>query len=214
MDLIYTDSKGIESGIFSKFSLDFDCTDTKDFKITVGYDTEHLLVGGCRCYIDDTEYGGIIDSVEVMTDEKQINYYGRNFRAILENKIIMPKSGESARKVKGNLTDITNSLLNELSIDGVFTCDFVEISTDGFYFENYCNLYDGLVSLAYKLKKVISLKAKRDKIHINYIDRIDYSDEMEYTGNNIGFRLKKCYNSVNHLVCRLVLEKRTRWDID
>ena len=33
------------------------------------------------------------------------------------------------------------------------------------------------------------------------MDRIDYSDEMEYCQDDIGFRIKRCYNDVNHLIC-------------
>ena len=48
MDVIYTDSKGNESGVLHKFNIDFDCTDTKDFEITVGRFDSQILSGGCR----------------------------------------------------------------------------------------------------------------------------------------------------------------------
>ena len=57
------------------------------------------------------------------------------------------------------------------------------------------------MKLAYVNKKVIALTCHRDYVHITYMDRIDYSDEMEYCQDDIGFRIKRCYNDVNHLIC-------------
>ena len=201
MDVIYTDSKGNESGVLHKFNIDFDCTDTKDFEITVGRFDSQILSGGCRWYIDGTEYGGIVDSLEVLTDSNEIKYNGRNFRSVLSKKIISPPPGRDYKTVSGSLTKITNDLLKELGLSALFICDEANIKSNTFSFDRYCTLYDGLVKLAYVNKKVIALTCHRDYVHISYMDRIDYSDEMEYCQDDIGFRIKRCYNDVNHLIC-------------
>lgn len=200
MDVIYTNAGRIDDGTLKEYEIDFDTVDEMDFVITVGLDN-HKLTGGSMWYIDDTEYGGIVDTVEVITASNTIQYSGRNFRGMLNSKVIEPPSGQDYKTVKGNIGDITNQILEEYGLSGCFIADETNTEIESYSFNRYTRLYDGLVAMAYKCSKVIQLNVVHGMVHIAYSDRIDYSEEMEYCQDDITFRIKVNYNAVNHLIC-------------
>ena len=201
MDVVCVSAKGMENGCLRNYSIDFDTTDTMDFEISVSINNRELLEGKGMWYIEDTEYGGIVDSIEVVTEDNKLLYTGRNFRAILASKIVQPYQNEDYRIVSGNLDKISNVFVKECGLSGIFTVDAVNAEIKMFQIPRYITLYDTLVAVAYSCGKIIGFRAKRDKIHIFFSDRIDYSSEMEYCQDNINFRIKKYYNTVNHLIC-------------
>jgi hypothetical protein len=44
-------------------------------------------------------------------------------------------------------------------------------------------------------------ETRLDTVTISFEERIDYSQDYEYTNDNIRFRITKGYNMVNHLIC-------------
>ena len=73
--LIYTDADRVEQGYLRNFSADVDVAKDKDFEITVARDN-NILRGGSWWYISNTEYGGIVDNVGVVTADREIRYTG------------------------------------------------------------------------------------------------------------------------------------------
>jgi len=202
LDVIYTDVNRIDKGVLHSFSIDYDATETKDFVITVGMDND-VMQGGCWWYVDGTEYGGIVDSKEIVTSENTINYKGRNFRAILESKVIQPPTGTDYKIVYGNLATVVNGLLNDAGIGDIFVFDKSNINISSFQFARYTDLYSGIVAMASSVGKYIALKyrEKDRKIHIQFEDGIDYTNEKEYNQDDVSFRIEQHYRSVNHLIC-------------
>ena len=100
MDLIYADHQMNEIGVLKHFEADFDTTAEKDFEIIVGIENNEMLLAGYYWYIEDTEYGGIIDRINVVTSDNEIKYSGRNFRGMLTKKIISPPAGQSYKTVR------------------------------------------------------------------------------------------------------------------
>lgn len=200
MDVNYTNAKKIDDGVLKCFEIDFDTVDKKDFMITVGIDN-HVLTGGSIWYIEDTEYGGMVDDVEVITTSNTIQYSGRNFRAILSSKILLPSQGMDYKTVVGNIADITNNLLKECGLSQYFVADTSNIVVTGYAFDRFTSLYDGLVKMAYKNGKIVHLNVHKGIVHIIYKDRVDYSEEMEYCQDDTAFKIKKNFIGVNHLIC-------------
>lgn len=209
MDVIWTDSNRMDLGVLSDFSIDFDTVKTMDFAWTetLKKDTHG---GGTYWYIPGTEYGGIVDDVEIVKESGTLTYAGRNWRGMLSSKIISPPAGQDYKTVSGNLCGIAQSLIAECGVDGLFSAGKADLTISSCQFERYTDLYSGLVKLAYQCGKVLaftSVQKKRgtesrlDKVVISFIDRIDYSTDVEYTGHDINFRIKKGYNMVNHLIC-------------
>lgn len=209
MDVIYTDPNRIDQGVLQDFSIDFDTTDTMDYVLTLSI-KKNILTGGCWWYIQDTEYAGIVDSMEVNTEDKTIKYSGRNARGFLTGKIICPAAGQDYKIVSGSLCDIAQKLIQEAGIQDLYTIAPNNIQVTSFQFGRYVNLYEGLTDLAYSCGKVVSLRCQTKqngkecrlgRILISFADRLDYSKDIEFTSGNINFRIKKGLKTVNHLIC-------------
>lgn len=200
MDVVYTNQYKTEEGVLKDYDIDYDTIDKKDFVIAVGTNN-NVLTGGSIWYINDTEYGGIVDDIEVITSSSTIQYSGRNFRGILCSKYIMPPVGMDYRTVQGNIADITNELIRECGIQQLFHAVSGNVNISGYSFERYVSLYDGLVKMAYQAGKIIRLNVCNGVVYITYEDRIDYSEEMEYCQDDIAFKIKKSFCNVNHLIC-------------
>ena len=200
MDVNYTNAKKVDDGVLKQFEIDFDTVDKKDFVITVGIDN-HVLTGGSLWYIENTEYGGIVDDVEVITSSNTIQYSGRNFRALLSSKILLPPLGIDYKTVNGNIATITNHLLKECGLDQFFVADVSNIEIASYSFDRFTSLYDGLVKMAYRAGKILHLNVSAGIVHIFYKDRVDYSEEMEYCQDDTAFKIKKNFIGVNHLIC-------------
>lgn len=209
MDVIYTDTNRTDQGIIQGFQIDFDTTKTMDYELAVGIEN-NIMTGGCYWYIDGTEYGGVVDSMTIITESSELRYTGSSFRGILSKKIISPPAGEDYKTVSGNITDVVGSLLEEAALKDLFTAGLCNITVSSYRFKRYISLYEGLTDLAYQYNKVLSLECRSgkkenerrlDRVVISFIDRIDYSDEKEYGNNDLQFRITKGYSTVNHLIC-------------
>lgn len=209
MDVTYTDPNRTDCGILRDFRIDFDTADTMDHVVTMGID-RHILTGGSYWYIDGTEYGGIVDQMEIVTQKRQVRYSGRSFRGLLCSKIIEPPAGEDHRTASGSLSDIAEELLEDTEMQDLFSVASCRIMVDSYQFKRYASLYDGLLDLAFHCGRVIALRChmgkngretRLDTVTISFEERIDYSQDYEYTNDNIRFRITKGYNMVNHLIC-------------
>ena len=201
MDLIYADHQMNEIGVLKHFEADFDTTAEKDFEIIVGIETNEMLSAGYYWYIEDTEYGGIIDRINVVTSDNEIKYSGRNFRGMLTKKIISPPAGQSYKTVSGNLSDIVSALISDAEFQDIFIVESCPDSVSSFKFDRYTDLYSGIVKLLASVGKLLELNIKDGKVHLSFRDAVDYSDENEYGQHDMNFNITKTYNNVNHLIC-------------
>lgn len=206
MDVIYTDKNGTEQGVLQNFSIDLDTANQMNFEITVGMDN-HVMTGGSLWYIEGTEYGGMIDSIEVVTEEDAVKYHGRSFRGMLAKKVISPPPGEDYKIVSGNMHDIINGMLADAGIAEDFVAAKSNCTLASFQFARYITLYEGLLKLANACKKVLAITVQRDKETnkakkvISFSERINYADEKEYNQDDLMFRITKSYIGINHLIC-------------
>lgn len=200
MDVIYTDKNRIEQGVIQKFEIDFDTTNTKDFQIIAGLNN-HVLQGGYWWYIEGTEYGGQVDEYEVLTKSNEINYTGRNFRGILKSKIIQPPSGENYKIVSGNMQDVINGLLTDVLMQNIFIADVSDIVVSSYKFNRYIDLYEGICAIATSHGVIPAFTVRDGKVHISFYPPTDYSNENEYSQDDLQFSIKKTFANVNHLIC-------------
>lgn len=200
MDVIYTDSNRIEKGVLHDFDIDFDTTGEMDFEMTTALGND-VPAGGSWWYIEGTEYGGIIKDVAINTENSSMIFTGPNFRGKLCTKVIEPPSGHDYKIVSGNLADIVKTLLEEAELQDIYTVGKSGIVVTNYQFNRYCNLYDGIVKLLAAHGKLLSLKVVRGKVKLYFTDSVDYSNENEFTGKDLKFKVTKTYTSVNHLIC-------------
>lgn len=205
MDLIYMSQDLTELGILQHYTLDLDIANDKDFEIKT-LDDETLLEGGYWWYIDGTEYGGRIDKVEHDTKAKTVIYTGRNWRGLLNSKIIEPSSGSAYAYAEGSVADSINVLLDALDFKDLFQVDeeITTIETPLYQFARYCTLYDGIVAMleAINCKMRLKFDAVEKKCIISCGLIVDHSDYLNYiSANSLNFKVSQRKCGVNHLVC-------------
>ena len=97
MDLIYTNANREDIGVLRDYELDLAFgADENNFECRIQAQS-HCCEDGSLLYIDGTEYGGIVDSVGSITEDKEVIYSGRTWHGILASKVIMPlQEGEES----------------------------------------------------------------------------------------------------------------------
>ena len=203
MDLIYMDETREEIGVLQHYILDFDVAKEKDFELST-LDDEILLKAGYWWYIDGTEYGGRIDKVQHDTKRKTVIYSGRNWRGLLNSKLIEPPTGSAYRYADGDIGETIQTLLEVCEFDDLFTSEAVDITTANFQYPRYCTVYEGIIALlsSNNCKLLLSYDAveQRCRIDVSYI--ADHSDYLTYiSDNSLNYVVSQRKNIVNHLVC-------------
>lgn len=202
MDLIYTNADRFPLGQLESFDLDFDTNYDKDFELTV---SEYILQRGDWIYIPGTEYGGVIDSVRVNTESSEVVYSGRNFRGILEGKVLTVPDGWPVLSVSGNIDDIINTLFSVAGLDSLYVCNHTDaVGPVDFSFEPFCSLYDGITALAasINLKLTYRFNVETQKVEVTPLLIENHTDYLTYCrDNSIEMSIEENSQAVNHVVC-------------
>ncbi len=204
MVLIYANHNRLALGELSSFDLDFDAAEEKNFELTID---EALLSKNDWIFIPNTEIGGIIDSVIVNSSDNAVKYKGRNFRGILNDKIITVPEGQSYVSAQGDISAAINDLISEAGLSSEFYClasDVDDVSTTVDYqFTPFCTLYDGIIELANSInfKLIFTFNASNKRVEITPALQENYTDFLTYTKNNsIDFDIEDNVAAVNHLI--------------
>lgn len=200
VEVYYTDSNFNELGILKHEYMDIDIAGTMDFNLEFPIGKHLNLERNAMWFIDGTEYAGIIDKKEVITDNGIVRYNGRNLRGILNSKIIEPSAGEDYLILDGNISNIINKLLLQFGLD-MFTCTVSADKIKSYQVPRYITLYELILKLCYLSEKMLSLTYHNKKVYISLVSRIDYTDYIINSKNSINFNIALSLNNVNHLIC-------------
>lgn len=198
--LIYTDANMVEQGYLKHFSADVDVANDKDFEITVAQDN-NILQGGSWWYINDTEYGGIVDNVGVVTADREIKYTGRNLRGILCDKIIEPPQSEDYRVVSGDAVTVINKLIEDAGLSSIYRMAGESWSISSFQFNRYVTLYDGICALLNAKNKVLRLVISDGMVTMYCADPHDHTEDRDCMRPEINYNITQIKNRYNHLIC-------------
>ena len=217
MDIILADGGVVEQGvIYTDYSLDFDTTDTMDYKLTATRAIYDKLSTATYLYIPGTEYGGIIDSITHNTSDDSIIASGRSFRGLLNSKIIAPDSEQDYKVVSGNLAEILDSILAENNLDYLYMIDpaLTWITLNNYQIARYCSVLYLLNALESKtgLSLYLAWSAKYHKVVITYRQPIDWTSKSLYVQADIT--TTKTSHKVNHLICLGSGELKDRMRVD
>lgn len=217
MDIILANKALAEQGvIYTDYSLDFDTTNTMDYKLTATRAIYNKLSTATYLYIPGTEYGGIIDSITHNTSDDSIVASGRSFRGLLNSKIITPDSGQDYKVVSGNLAEILDSILVENNLDYLYMIDpnLTWITLSNYQIARYCSVLYLLNALESKtgLSLYLAWSAKYHKVIITYRQPIDWTSKSLYVQADIT--TTKTSHKVNHLVCLGSGELKDRMRVD
>ena len=212
MGMIVTDENRKELGFVSEnVKLDIDIGDTDDFVLTLNlndWDKSKYWFGHC-IYIPNTEYGGMIEKLEVKTESSELLFSGYTWRGLLKQKIVEPPPGQSHLILN---QDLNISIMQVVSnqFDGLImgTSDPAGITLHNWKVDRYTTVYDAIMKFlnAYDYRLNIEYVTDEDTItgyvFLKAAPVKDWSEELEYSQDNrIHFDIVDARNGINHLIC-------------
>lgn len=202
MDLIYTNDKKIDQGVLKAYALDLSYgTEENNFIMTLGK-SEAQLEYGAFIYIENTEYGGIIDGKKASTGGDIITYSGRTWHGILNSKVIEPPTGQDHFIISGDANDILAILIARLGLGELFTTigKPANIPISNYKFDRYCKAYDGIRKMLSTANAKLQIRWIDRKVQLSATPAIDYS-ESPIDEDIAVLAVEQHAKKVNHLIC-------------
>lgn len=212
LQFITAKPSGEEQGkLTDSAEVDLDIGKSNDFETTLSateWDAVNLGYG-CRIFIPNTEYGGIIKDIESVTAKGNVVLRGDTWRGMLKYKIVEPPDGEDHLILSGELNSVIRELIGD-RFDSLFFIPEIDtgITVDNWQVDRYVTLYDALEKLldAYGYKLQISYTQPENLeygyVSIQAIQIMDYTNQLEYgTSGSVYVDIRDCRNGINHLVC-------------
>lgn len=203
MDLIYTNANREDIGVLQDYELDLAFgADENNFECRIQAQS-HCCEDGSLLYIDGTEYGGIVDSVGSITEDKEVIYSGRTWHGILNSKIIEPDEGESHLILSGEINALIGTLIERLTLSDLYASSSEDsgFTVENFKVDRYIGGYDGIAKMCESVGAKLRFTFDGSKVILSAVAAVDYSKDEEFDSDVIDFEITKRYNAVNHLIC-------------
>lgn len=156
-------------------------------------------------YIEFTEYGGIIDRIEVDSKSGEIAYKGRTWHGVLNSYVIQPLAGDWARTYSGDVNEILQQMIDEAGIGNIFVADAVPVEDReleiNFFAARYEKMYDAIIRLLKEVHGKLICYFLDGKVHLGAVLCVDYSHDEEFDTGKIPYKVGITENNVNHLIC-------------
>ena len=203
MDLVYATGQKEDIGIMQSYQFDLAFgTDENDFELKTTT-KNHVCQEGYILYIEDTEYGGIIDKMRVSTAKNELYYKGRTWHGILATKVLEPDAGQDYLICNGEANAVLGQLIERMGLSDLFkgSSESSGLTIHNYQMNRYIDGYEGI-------KKMLS--SVNGKLKINFQDYfvtlsaeplIDYSQDDEFDSSQIDFDVEKNYKPTNHMIC-------------
>lgn len=203
MDLIYTDSQRKDVGIMKDYTFDLAFgTDENNFELATDLEN-HCCEADGLVYIENTEYGGIIDDFEVATKDDMLTYKGRTWHGILESKVIEPNKGKAYFRVTGEANKIIGDVLTRCGLSDLFVASSLGsgLYTEGFSFDRYIGAYSGLKKFVESVNGKLKFSYTSGKVVVSALPLVDYSKDEQFDNDTVEMVVSKATNTINHLIC-------------
>lgn len=224
MDLIYTNAQREDLGVLLDYEMDLAFgADENNFECTVS-DAAHCCEAGSCLYIEGTEYGGVVDAIQIKSASKEVVYSGRTWHGILGSKIILPlQEGESTSEgvtiketdssgtslveryliISGDVHDCLRFIVSRIGLEGTFTVSDAAsgVAINQHQFKRFTDAYSGIVRMLSSVGLKLKVQYTRGMVNLSAVAIYDYSEDEQFDSDLVSFDLKKSYRTVNHLVC-------------
>lgn len=193
----------VDIGVLQEFELDLAFgADENNFECRIP-SALHCCDAGYYLYIEGTEYGGTVDAIEVVSETKEVIYYGRTWHGIIGSKIIIPDSGAAYLKVSGDAHSVLATIISRLGLSGLFAVDESSsgVNIKNYQFDRYTDGYTGIVKMLNSVGLRLKIEYKDEKVVLSTAQRYNYATGEEFDPDLINMQLKKNIRAVNHLVC-------------
>ena len=203
MDLIYADESGEDIGILKDYKWDLAYgKDENDFTCEVDLQN-NKCEAGWRLYMDGTEYGGVVDAIEVDTGNDTLTYSGRTWHGILESKVIQPDSGMDYLTVSGDAHTVLKTLIKRIGLDGLFqvASESAGIKITSYKVDRYVKAYTGIRKMLKACGAKLRMSYNGSKVMLSAVQAVDYSKDEQFDQDQMAFKVSKEYHPTNHLIC-------------
>lgn len=204
MDLIYTDDTRVDQGVLHNYSMDIAYgADENDFELEVDMGNKAVLKQDCFIYFDGTEYGGIVDKIEVNIEDNKIVYSGRSWHGILDGRILEPDENCISLILNGEVHEVLRGIVDKLNLTSIFR---VSNENTGIEIVSYEIEYESGYYAIRKMLSEYSLKLKMImeygyvKLYVENVN--DYSQDEEFDYSQLDYTVAKRYNMTNHIIAR------------
>lgn len=203
MDLIYTNQSREDVGVLHNYELDLAFGSDENNLECVVSRKDHCCAFGSFLYIEGTEYGGIVDSIESKNSTTEVVYSGRTWHGILNSKVLQPDSGEAYLVVSGEANDVIASLLTRMGLSDLFEASSEDsgLNITSYKMNRYISGYDGILKMLKTVgAKLLFCVQSGGKVLLSVVPVVDYTKE-ELDSDLIDLDVKQTANTVNHLIC-------------
>jgi len=203
MDLIYTDKRRQDVGVLNDYTFDLAFgADENDFELTLDAEN-HCCDANCLLYIENTEYGGIIDGIGVVTGSEQLRYFGRTWQGIFASKIIEPDEGEAYLTVSGDANEIIGDLIERCGLSELFVAPKSPsgLTIESYQFDRYVDAYSGLKKMLEFVNWKLRFSFVGQAVLVSALPAVDYSQGEQFDSAGAEMSIEKRKNNTNHLIC-------------
>lgn len=203
MDLIYATDEKIDLGVMQNFTFDLAFgSDENDFELKTNMNN-NVCRAGYFLYIENTEYGGIIDKVKVQTDTHTLIYKGRTWHGILASKIFEPDIGEDYLICGGEANEVLGELIARMNLTGLFKAGSSNsgLNIKNYKMNRYINGYEGIAKMLSSVGGKLKINFQEGYAVLSAEPSVDYSKDEEFDSSQLNFNVEKNYNPINHVIC-------------
>lgn len=198
-DLVITDDKFRDRLIPEFKSLDLAFGSSENNFMLVVPDYQRLTTGE-YFYLAESEWGGIIDRVEIgySTGKRKLTYSGRSWHGILSHKVICPDAGSDYLTYSGDINRIIDMLIQRQNLQERFIAEFTNCGFEvSGRFDRYTDMYTALLKICKSAGCKLRIRTTQDnKVELAAVEAkpiyLD-SDQYELHLGTGGY--------TNHLVC-------------
>jgi hypothetical protein len=200
MDLIYANENKEDIGVLQFYQLDMAYgIDENNFELELNLD-EHCIDFGYYIYAQNTEYGGIVDSIYVDNGKGIVRYSGRTWHGILAKSVIIPD--EDYFVVSGEANQVIADIIEHQGLGDLFKASTedsgVIISTYAF---RYDDVYSGILAMLKEYQGKVAFSWQGDKIELSCSLATDFTNDDEWDSSQIEFEVSQNNRPINHLIC-------------
>ena len=224
MDLIYTNANREDQGVLMDYEMDLAFgQDENNFECTIS-SASHCCEAGSFLYMEGTEYGGIVDSIQSKSADKEVVYSGRTWHGILGSKVILPlQAGETAPSgvtikttdsagnsivgryliISGDAHACMRFILGRIGLSDMYTAPTVSsgVNIAQYQFNRYTDAYNGIVRMLASAGQKLHVMYTGGMVVLSAAEKHDYSQDEEFDSSLVEYNVKKSYKTVNHLIC-------------
>lgn len=201
---------GEEQGYIS-CGLDLDIGDTNDFEIRTNLSAvdKSKMDYGYRIYVLGTEYGGLLEDMQVITKTNEVVWTGYTWRGLLMQKVVEPPKNTDHLILNGELNDVIRELVAD-RFGSLFVVPEINtgVTLVNWQVDRYVTLYDAIMKFLNANEYRLQLAYKKEKgpdygyVEFQAVPIKDYSAYLRYDNDcKINFDIRDCRRGINHLIC-------------